>query len=136
MYMGIIARPNEEHNFDGKIDLIRVANTRQRAKKSHTERFVLDSVLNNELRNGIWQSLYVEGMMVEELCHVIVEEYMIDDDVGDRLTFWYDTFVGNSNNTAMKHIDDDECPENIEYRPTPSMEKVPLNIKQVKMKVR
>jgi len=72
---------------------------------------------------------------VEELRHVIVEEYIVNDDVGDRLTFWYETFVGSSNNVAIKQIDDDECPGDIEYRPTASMEKVPLTIAQVKMKV-
>ena len=29
MYMGVIARPNTEHNFDGKIDLLRVSEERK-----------------------------------------------------------------------------------------------------------
>jgi len=46
MYMGIVARPRPEHNFDGKVLLLRVSEQRQLKQATSTECFVDDALLN------------------------------------------------------------------------------------------
>ena len=45
MYMGVVGRPRPEHNFDGKILLLRVSEPRQLKQATSNERFVDDAML-------------------------------------------------------------------------------------------
>ena len=48
MHTGVVARPNEAHSFDGKIDLIRVATEKSYKKNMHLDDAFSDEVDVND----------------------------------------------------------------------------------------
>jgi len=94
MFMGVVARPRPEHNFDGTIMLKRVSKTQTVTRATSHHRFSDDIMVNYQIKTGDWRSLYVEGMKVGDLSEVVVEAYNLDGYVADRLEFTYKTFVG------------------------------------------
>jgi len=83
MYMGVVARPRPDKNFDGKILLLRVSKEKVLKQAASNQRFADNIHLNNSLREGDWRSLHVPRMTVLELRGAIVDYYQLEDDVAD-----------------------------------------------------
>ena len=83
MFMGVIGWPRPDMGFDGKIFLRRVSRPKQITRATVHRRFVDETGLNNELKNGAWRSLYSQGMTVGELRETIVVTCDIDDFIAE-----------------------------------------------------
>jgi hypothetical protein len=136
MYMGVVARPRDDQNFDGKILLLRVSREKQLLRATGSERFVSDATMNGLIREGEWRHCCTDGMTVGELRATVVENYDMDDTVADHLCFGYDTYVGNNGNVKRTWLEDDDVINELEYRPTVENEKVPLDINCLVIQVR
>ena len=55
MFMGVVANPVPERDFDGKIFLRRISKEEKYKKKSHHQNFTDDASLNSILKNGEWK---------------------------------------------------------------------------------
>ena len=63
-------------------------------KLTKHQRFLRDALVNDKIKTGGWRKLHVEGMTtVDDMCEAIVEEFEIDDVVGDRLEFHYEDWA-------------------------------------------
>jgi len=136
IYMGVIARPRPEHNFDGKILPLRVSDVRQLTQATSNERFVDDAILNGMLKKGAWRELFHDGMTVSELRAVVCKNYQLEDSIGDRLTFSYSTYIGSSGNKNTKQLDDDIVITEVQFRKTAANETTALSIDDISMLVR
>jgi hypothetical protein len=136
MYMGLIGRPNKTYGFDGKILLIRVSEERELKQATTNERFVDDGALNSLLKEGVWRQLHTPWMTVAELRGAVVNEYQLEDDIADRLSFSYLTYYGKKGKTKPVLLEDEERIEDVEIRNSTEEEKVPLTISDVIMNVR
>lgn len=101
MYMRIVARPHDEYHFDSKINLIHVARDCDCQKKMFNEQFILDMGLIMQLKNHEWHNLYINNFMIEQFHHVMVEEYLTEDVVVDRLIFHGGTYQGKDTTTTI-----------------------------------
>lgn len=135
MYMGVVARPRPDKEFDGKILLKRVAKDKVRDRVAYSERFVAESGLNESIKGGCWKEAYSNGTPISELRQVVIDTYGIDDRTGDRLIFRYKTFYGKTGKSRWNLIDDNDCIEEVVYCPTEAEETSPLSIEQVQMMV-
>jgi hypothetical protein len=95
MFMGIIAKPNMEHGFDGKVDIIRISKSKEIKQTSYRQMFVIDRNVNDALRNGAWRELFgpvsttlTIGAMVE----TIIAAYDLDDELQGELVFRYSNY--------------------------------------------
>ena len=52
MFMGVVANPVPERDFDGKIFLRRISKEEKYKKKSHHQNFTDDASLNGLLKDG------------------------------------------------------------------------------------
>jgi len=136
MYMGVVARPRPEHNFDGKILLLRVSERRQLKQATANERFVDDALLNAMLKEGEWRKLYSDDMTISELRAVVCDTYQLEDAIADRLSFGYSTFIGASGNKTNKQLDDDVLLSDVQFRKTEANDVSTLAIEDVTMTVR
>ena len=100
MYLGVVARPRENFDFDGRVYLECVSKKKVITKETTHTRFTDDVIMNADLRQNGWRRLVPDGsaIKVADLIDSIVEEYDIDEEVAERLEFSYKTFVGNQGN--------------------------------------
>ena len=107
MYLGIVAPPNREHKFDGKILLKRVSTMEKAKQNSHsTKRFSDDYHLNSLIcESEEWKDLYVEGMPSYAIFDSIQEFYQLEDFTTDRLVLSYDNFSSTLKTKNRIHID-------------------------------
>lgn len=97
MYMGIVAPPVPEHDFDGKIMIKRVSKKQKTNKVSHNQRFHDCYIINNDLKNGEWKTLYYStGYSVALLFHNISMTYGLDAEIAENLVLSYDTYPGTT----------------------------------------
>jgi hypothetical protein len=136
MYMGLNGRPHPDKGFDGKILLLRVSEQQELKQAMNNEQFVDNSMLNQMIKDGDWWQLHSLGMTIAELRGTVTDNYQLEDDVADRLSFSYQTFIGKSGNTDTKLLEDDDLVEQIEYRLNETNEIDYLNILEVSMSVR
>ena len=93
IYVGVVTKPYPAHKFDGKIDLLQVAEE-QECKKT----MCLDNVFFNEperneaVKNG-WQNIAFDDMKCIMLLHAITREFCLDDKVTQHL--WLKFKQGN-----------------------------------------
>ena len=88
MFMGVVANPEPEHNFDGKIFLKRICKEDTYKKLSDHQNFSDDASLNGQLKDGEWKQLVVgDDMKLSELRDSIALNYFIDN--VDKLVIRY-----------------------------------------------
>ena len=87
MFLGVVAKPVESKNFDGKIFLDRVAEYGSYKKTVYCERFSDDGALNAALRDGDWMQVVKdnEEQTLGDLRHSLAENYFLDDDIASRI---------------------------------------------------
>lgn len=77
MYLGVVARPRPEYNFDGKIGIWRVMQRRPLKKATTTRNFSHDTIVNAEIEK-LWRTIVSEEMEVEEMQRAICERWQDD----------------------------------------------------------
>ncbi len=60
MYMGIVAKPDAKHGFDGKILLKQVTETKKASKTSYAKQFVNHFAANSEIKSN-WKDGFSDG---------------------------------------------------------------------------
>ena len=109
MFLGVVACPNDEHDFDGKILLKRVSRRRQVHRASTNKRFSVDALVNDILKRGeeSWHNLYTTGEQMGNLLERIAEIYDLDEFVSDRLQLSYISYTtgGNQKRVVMTNQD-------------------------------
>ena len=97
MFLGVVACPNEDRGFDGRIFLKRISERRATTRMSRNRRFSVDVVVNEDIIGGGWKRLVVDGMSTSELVEAISEHYDLDEFVAERLQVLYNTFTRGGN---------------------------------------
>jgi tRNA U38,U39,U40 pseudouridine synthase TruA len=94
MYLGVIARPRENFDFDGRVYLECVSKKKVITKETPHTQFTDDVIMNADLRQNGWRRLVPDGstIKVADLIDSIVEEYDIDEEFAERHEFSYKTF--------------------------------------------
>ena len=106
--MGVVARPQMEYNFDGRVYLNRVSRTKRLARASKNKRFSVDVDVVKAIVSGEWKmQLTMDGMTVEELLEEVKTYYDLDKYVSDRLVMGYETFTRRGNK-SWKFLDLDD----------------------------
>jgi hypothetical protein len=60
MYMGIVAKPDAKHGFDGKILLKQVTETKKASKTSYAKQFINHFAANSEIKSN-WKDGFSDG---------------------------------------------------------------------------
>ena len=85
MFLGVVAPPDEDNDFDGKIFLDRVCEMKEYAKTVHSQNFTDDATANGLLKNGGWYDLIADGTTLGDLKESLAEIYDLDEDIEERL---------------------------------------------------
>ena len=111
MYLGVVAPPNDEHEFDGQIFLKRVSKKEGYKRVTYHQNFCDSGWVNDDLKNGSWRELVTtnDGMQLNNLRDSIANAYnLIDADIADRLVLKYPSFnLGGKQTINYIHKDDD-----------------------------
>jgi hypothetical protein len=92
MFLGVVASPQPEHNFDGRIALDRVSQQKTLSRASRNKRFSVDVLVVEAITRGEWRDqLVTVGMSVDDLLESIKTQYDLDEFVSDRLIIGYYT---------------------------------------------
>jgi hypothetical protein len=107
MFLGIVACPQEDHAFDGRIFMKRVSKRKTITKRSRNKRFSVDVLVNGALQQGEWRDYYTAGATIGELLETIVETFDLDEFVAERLEMSYvsHTRGGTSKRVLLKAAD-------------------------------
>ena len=108
MFLGVVAKPIPEKNFNGMVFLERVAREQAYKKRDHNQNFTDDATANGLLKNGDWIQL-VDGddFLLHELKDAIAETYNLDDDIKERLVLRWQGPENSKGKRQAKYIDDD-----------------------------
>ena len=101
MAFGAIAKPQPEHNFEGKVMLERVSKKVKAKQMSRNQRFTDDLHLNNDLKEGAWRNLVVDDQWADDLLDMIVDNYDLEEYEAERLTIYYCTFSDKNKKNIM-----------------------------------
>lgn len=103
MFLGVIACPHPEKEFDGKLHMERVSRLKTLARMSRQKSFSDDVLINEELKAGGWREYHTDGMTFEDLlADVIIASYCLEADVAERLDFTYR--VGTAIKSTQMHL--------------------------------
>lgn len=83
MYLGVVACPNPEHDFDGRVFLKRVSNREPAQRTSQNKKFSVDIDVNKEIKNGGWVECVNDNMTVAEALENIYTNYDLDEFVSE-----------------------------------------------------
>ena len=97
MFLGVVACPNDERDFDGRVFLKRISERKPAAKTSRNKRFSIDVMVNEDIIKGGWKRLIVDGMTSSELLQAIAGHYDLDEFVSERLQLLYNTYTRGGN---------------------------------------
>lgn len=95
MYMGIVAPPELEYEFKGKIYLKRISKPRKQQKPSYNKRYTDSHLTNSLIEEGHWKTLIPEqdtDIIVSQLVDLMQDTYHFDNDIASRITFNYHTY--------------------------------------------
>jgi hypothetical protein len=107
MFMGVVAPPHPEHDFDGKIFLKRVSKDEYCKKTSYQQNFSDNYHVNQLLRDGEWmETCYLPDMCPRHLFEAIKDTYDLEDDIVYDLVVSYKTYpTANTNTSKVIRID-------------------------------
>ena len=107
--MGVVARPIPHRNFNGKIFLERVSETKYVTSTTAHTNFSDDVIVNDDIEKGEWRDLMDETMTsVEDINLFIIQIYSLEEAVADRLELYYVTKTGNNGNTKKIVLEDND----------------------------
>ena len=95
MFLGVVACPNRDHNFDGRVFLKRVSKVEIVQRISRNQQFSENVYLNDAIKRGAWRELLIDILRVDEALNLIAGYYDLDEFVSERLELSYHTYTGN-----------------------------------------
>ena len=88
MFMGVVARPNEQRKFNGRIMLKRVSKSKIITKRTAHKNFSQDRLTNQMIKDGDWKQLIpADGMYISDLKDLFEESYQLEEYIMERLEF-------------------------------------------------
>jgi hypothetical protein len=102
--MGIVTAPSDEHNFSGKIGIIRLSKQQQLHQDTYRQCFHDDHDINQLLKDGDWQQLYNENYTVTELLALIVAYYGLEETAENTLCLRYVTHIGENRERSWQTL--------------------------------
>jgi hypothetical protein len=72
-------------------------------------------------------------MRVDELRQWVVDTFLIQDDIADRLLFSYNTYIGKSGNRKKVVLEDDDVIKETQHQKMEGEETTDLTIQEVEM---
>jgi hypothetical protein len=63
MFMGVVGKPNNQHNFDGKIAMIRISRPHTIQRDTYHHNFHHDHHVNNLIKTN-WRELHIANLRV------------------------------------------------------------------------
>ena len=97
MYLGVVACPQDEDKFYGRIILERVSRAKVLTSASKNKYFTEDVHINEAIKKGEWRYLIVDNMTVEELKVQMQNNHSLDGFVAERLHLSYETHRSGEN---------------------------------------
>jgi hypothetical protein len=95
MFIGVIAEPDENQQFDGKILIERVSNERELTRTTSRNKFHHDRHINDALKPGEWKELYPDNptILTSEFIRLIADSYDLNEEMEDKLCLQYVTYI-------------------------------------------
>ncbi len=106
MFIGAVANPVPERNFDGKIYLERISKTQKYKRMTCNQNFTYNAPKNVLLKEGDWIKHVKEDMTLLGLRSALQEEYDLDDCIKERLVIHYH-IPGRDGKDKSVYIDDE-----------------------------
>ena len=77
MYMGIIAPPSLQHNFDGKIMMKRISAKRPSQQEAFNNKITDNAIINELIESGGWKDLVSDGedILISDLIDRMQDTY-------------------------------------------------------------
>ena len=107
MFLAIVAPPNKDKKFDGKILIKRVCDTVAQKKGSYHQRFSIDYHTNHLIKAGDWRHLHVKNMTPSCLFDAVASTYELDEHEAARLVLTYHTHTKSGEKVFKKLNDND-----------------------------
>ena len=87
MFIGVIAEPDENQQFDGKILIERVSKERELTRTTYRNNFHHDRHINDALKSGEWKELYPDDptILTSEFIRLIADSYDLEEEMEDKL---------------------------------------------------
>ena len=96
MFMGVIGNPDQEHGFDGKIEIVRISEPYQVKKTSYRQTISFDRVVNQALKDGEWRGLFqnidITTWNIGEMTNAIIDYYELQNDLQGELVFRFNSY--------------------------------------------
>ena len=95
MYLGVIAKPEREHNFDGKVYLKRVAVEKPYGRKVYSNKFSDNAQMNHAIKTTWKEKCRIANDPAndsEYLIDLLTEKFQFSDEVQQRLVLRYSSF--------------------------------------------
>ena len=103
MYLAVIACPEDEHNFDGKIYFTRVARTRVLRRNNHNDKLI-DELSANAAIHKKWHELVNLTMSPSDMKDVLNEVSCLTELTYNRLVIRFKGQKGGSRNPKVDGI--------------------------------
>jgi hypothetical protein len=104
MFLGVVANPQPEKNFDGRVLLECVSRQKIVGRATRNKRFTEDVLANEAISTGQWHDLVHNDMTCQEALELISTNYDLDEYVAERLELTYATYSGANQNSRKKDI--------------------------------
>jgi hypothetical protein len=92
MYLGVVACPQPDHTFDGRVLLERVSRRKRLARASRNHLFLVDVLVNDAIKQGDWGAFVSPGDTLDAALETIKTNYDLDEFVSDRLVMGSHSF--------------------------------------------
>ena len=110
MFLGCVANPSPENNFDGRIHLERISKQKKTGQMTHHSRFSEDVNINNQMKTGEWRH-YIDlddtQLTIREHAVTIGIAFQLEDAIVDRLSFYYRTYTGDKGLRKNVYLEQD-----------------------------
>lgn len=105
MFIGIVVRPQPNHNFGGGILLERVSTSKKLiSKRTVHQQFSDDVIIKLELKAGRWRYIHLAYMPPLDSVSLIAETFDLDKVTADCIKLQYTTKVGKDGKTKVSAI--------------------------------
>ena len=143
MYLGVIAPPAPEYNFEGKIMLKRISKDRVQQINSFNTKVSDSQVVNSLISSGDWRNLVLQhsDMPISSLIDLMQDRYHFDNDIASRLVFSYRSYpmrCGPKSSKSVKRMDDRHnlLLGNRKIRVSPDAPILPLSVDHIFLEVK
>jgi hypothetical protein len=109
MFLGVVANPIPDRNFDGKIFLKRISEVRTYQRVSCNQNFTDCATTNAWLKNGGWSQFVTDGMTLSDLREVLEDQCGLEEDIADRIVLRFYIPGRDENTKQCKYIEDDDA---------------------------